>query len=77
VWLNITDRARLINLDYIYSVNLERGPDGTPWVLTAVTHTGAAESLAVFSDVGEANRALDRVRHALQTIVLASEARHP
>jgi len=32
------------------------------------------ESITSYKSSGEANRALDRVRHALQTIVLSSDA---
>ncbi len=72
MWLDIADKAELINLDYVESIVLEHSED-QQWTLTAVSHRGAGYPLTSYRDSGEANRALDRVKHALQTIVLSSD----
>jgi len=74
MWLDIAHQARLINLEYVQSISLERGRGDDGWILNAITHNGAVESITSYKSSGEANRALDRVRHALQTIVLSSDA---
>jgi hypothetical protein len=73
MWLDVVDRARLINLDYVQSISLERESGDGRWMLNAVSHSGAVESITSYKDPGEAARALDRIRHALQTIVLSSD----
>ncbi len=72
MWLDIADKGRLINLDYVESIVLERAPGDQQWTLTAVSHRGAVHPITSYSASAEANRALDRVKHALQTITLAS-----
>ena len=73
MWLDIVDKGQLINLDHIERILLERAPGDQGWTLTAVGESGAAHAITSYRDSGEANRALDRVRHALQTIVLSSD----
>ncbi len=73
MWLDIVDKAQLINLDHIESISLERAPGDQLWTLTAVGDSGAVHAITSYKDPGEANRALDRVRHALETIVLSSD----
>ena len=72
MWLDITDRAQLINLDYVERIVLEQAPGDQQWTLTAVSHRGSVHPLTSYPTSGEANRALDRVKHALQTITLSS-----
>ncbi len=76
MWLDIVDKAQLINLDYVESIVLEHSPD-QQWTLTAVSHRGAGYPLSSYRDSAEANRALDRVKHALETIVLSSDGVRP
>ena len=77
MWLDITDRAQLINFDYVESIVLEQAPGDQQWTLTAVTHRGAVHPLSSYGASGDANRALDRVKHALQTIALSSGGARP
>jgi hypothetical protein len=78
MWLDIVDKSRLINLDYVESVALEHEPEHDQWRLVTVSHSGTLQLISIYKDYNEANRALDRVRHALQTIVLTSDrARGP
>jgi hypothetical protein len=72
MWLDIVDKSQLINLDYVETIVLERSPEDQYWTLTAVSHRGAGYPISSYRDSSEANRALDRVKHALQTIVLSS-----
>ncbi len=73
MWLDIVDKAQLLNLDHIESILLERAPGDQQWTLTAIGDSGAVHVITSYKDSGEANRALDRVRHALETIVLSSD----
>ncbi|HYM92395.1 MAG TPA: hypothetical protein VEW91_12265 [bacterium] len=73
MWLDIVDKAQLLNLDHIESILLDRAPGDPQWTLTAVGHSGAVHAITSYKDSGEAHRALDRVRHALETIVLSSD----
>lgn len=77
MWLDIVDKGQLINLDYVESILLEHQSEDHPWTLCTVTHSGTILPLATYKDLGDANRALDRVRHALETIVLPSEQARP
>ena len=74
MWLEIVDKAQLINLDYVESIVLEHAAGGQQWTLTAVTRRGTEHPITSYTDSGEANRAFDRIKHALQTIVLSSDA---
>ncbi len=73
MWLHIVDKARLINLDHVKSIVLERAPGDHQRTLTAMSHSGAVQPIISHGDSGEANRALEGVRHALQTIALSSD----
>ena len=73
MWLDIVDKAQLVNLDYVESILLECATGGQQWTLTAVTRRGTVHPIASYTDSGEANRAFDRIKHALQTIVLSSD----
>ena len=73
MWLDIIDKGELVNLAYIERIILELKPDDQRWVLSAVSHTGAVHCLTAYKDSADANRALDRIRHALQTVVLSSD----
>ena len=72
MWLDIVDKAQLINLDYVESIVLERSPGDQQWTLTAVSHRGKVHPITSYRVSDEANRALDRIKHALQTITLSS-----
>ena len=74
MWLDIVDKAQLLNLDYVESIVLERAAGHQQWTLTAVSHRGTMYSITSHGDSGEANRAFDRVKHALQTVTLSSDA---
>ena len=73
MWLDIVDKAQLVNLDYVERIELECAAGGQQWTLTAVTRRGTVHPVASYADSGEPNRAFDRIKHALQTIVLSSD----
>src|SRR5262245_34674514 len=52
MWLDIVDKAQLVNLDYVESIVLECAAGGQQWTLTAVTCRGTVHPIASYTDSG-------------------------